>query len=320
MKRRDVMQTLAQGAAGVLALSSFGPAVLAAEPPTIKAPIRATRKPAFIAPPGATDSQCHLFGPAAQYPYAAKRAYTPPDSTLQDLRRLHATLGIERAVLVNASVYGTDARVIVDAIAAGAGRYRGVVNIDDSVPDENLARLHQAGIRGCRFNFVRHLGGAPDMAMFDRTLQRVAKLGWHVLLHIDAPDLPALLPMLARLPVPYVIDHMARVMVKDGLEQAPFRALVDLAARDPRCHIKISSAERLSATGYPFHDVAPFARRLIEAAPTRTIWGSDWPHPNLENMPNDGDLFDLIPLFAPEAAQQTSLLVDNPMRLYQFEA
>jgi 2-pyrone-4,6-dicarboxylate lactonase len=320
MKRRDMMQTLVQGAAGALALSTFGPGALAAEPSTILAPLRNTRWPKFRAPAGATDTQCHIFGPAAKYPYSARRSYTPPDSTLEDLRKLHATLGIARAVLVNASIYGTDSRVIVDAVAAGAGRYRGCVNIDDSVTDAQLAAMNAAGISACRFNFVRHLGGAPDMAMFDRSMQRASKLGWHVLLHIDAPDLPGLLSMIQKLPLPYVIDHMARVMVKNGLDQAPFRALVNLAARDPRCYVKLSSAERLSATGYPFEDVAPFARQLVEAAPDRCIWGSDWPHPNLASMPNDGDLFDLIPAFAPEAGMQKALLVDNPMRLYQFEA
>lgn len=320
MKRREILHALAGGAAAAT-LSTLGANVrAAAATPTILAPIRATRRPTYTPPPGATDTQCHIFGPAARYPYAANRSYTPPDSTLDDLRRLHATLGIQRAVLVNASIYGTDSRVIVDAVASGAGRYRGIVNVDDSVPDEQLAALDRAGIRGCRFNFVRHLGGAPDMAMFDRTIARIAKLGWHVLLHVDAPDLAQLRPMMERLPVPYVIDHMARVPVKDGIDQAPFRTLVDLAARDPHCHVKLSSAERLSATGYPFHDVAPFARRVLEAAPERVIWGSDWPHPNLQTMPNDGDLVDLIPLYAPDAATQQRLLVDNPMRLYRFDA
>lgn len=287
---------------------------------TIAAPDPDTRTPRFQAPPGSCDTHCHIFGPAARYPYSPKRSYTPPDAGLEAFRALHEKIGIDRAVIVNASLYGNDNRVVVDAIAASQGRYRGIANVDDSVSDDELRALDRGGIRGCRFNFVKHLGGFPDMAVFDRTMHRIAKLGWHVDLHFDAIDLPQFGPLLDRLPVPYLIDHMGRVEAKRGLAQEPFRILVDLLRRDQKCHVKISGAERVSSIGAPFHDAAPFAARLIETAPDRVLWGTDWPHPNVKTMPNDGDLVDLIPLYSADASLQRQLLVDNPMRLYHFES
>jgi 2-pyrone-4,6-dicarboxylate lactonase len=326
MKRRDALNSMSAmlGVAFVAAstgvIAADGADAVKKDIPTIPPPDRNTKTPKFKAPPGSCDTHCHIFGPAARYPYSSKRSYTPPDSGLDDFRALHAKLGIERAVIVNASLYGNDNRVVTDAIAQSGGRYRGIANVDDSISDAQLQALHKGGIRGCRFNFVKHLGGFPDMAVFDRTIKRIAKLGWHVDLHFDAKDLPDFYSLLDSLPIPYLIDHMGRVQAKNGLEQKPFKILLDLLQRDKKCHVKISGPERVSATGAPFHDAVPFAKKLIETAPDRMIWGTDWPHPNVETMPNDGDLVDLIPLYAPSAADRQRLLVDNPMRLYEFEA
>lgn len=287
--------------------------------PSIAPPDPNTKTPMYKAPPGSCDTHCHIFGPAARYPYSPKRKYTPPDSGLDAFRALHAKIGIDRAVIVNASLYGNDNRVVIDAIAAGKGRYRGIANVNDGVSDAALRELDKGGIRGCRFNFVKHLGGFPDMAMFDRTVKRIARLGWHLDLHFDARDLPQFFPLLEHLPVPFIIDHMGRVPAKDGLEQEPFKILTGLLKRDKKCYVKISGPERVSSLGAPFHDAVPFASRLIETAPDRVLWGTDWPHPNVKIMPNDGDLVDLIPLYTPDPALQHMLLVDNPMRLYQFE-
>jgi len=327
MNRRDVLNKLAGVAGSALALA-VGGARAADAPgadgnkkviPMIPPPDPNTKTPKYKAPPGSCDTHTHIFGPAARYPYSPKRSYTPPDSGLDDFRALHAKVGIDRAVIVNASLYGDDNRVVVDAIAASQGRYRGIANVGDRISDAELQALDKGGIRGCRFNFVKHLGGFPDMAEFDRTIKRIAKLGWHVDLHFDAIDLPEFYPLLDRLPIPYLIDHMGRVQAKDGLEQKPFKILVDLLQRDKNCHVKISGPERVSSLGAPFHDAVPFAQRLIETAPDRVLWGSDWPHPNVKTMPNDGDLVDLIPLYAPDPANQQRMLVDNPMRLYHFE-
>jgi predicted TIM-barrel fold metal-dependent hydrolase len=252
------------------------------------------------------------------YPYAPDRTYTPPDAPLARFQELQKTLGLERAVLVNASCHGNDNTVILDAITQSGGKYRGVANVDGSVKDDELKRLHAGGIRGIRFNFVQHLGGTPDLDMFNELVARVRPLGWHVVLHFDAIDLVRFHAMLERLPVPFVIDHMGRVPTQDGLGQRPFAVLLE-TLRMANCWVKISGAERISAQGPPFKDAVPFARALLEAAPDRVLWGTDWPHPNIKkHMPNDGDLVDLIPSYMPDPTLQRKVLVDNPQRLYGF--
>jgi predicted TIM-barrel fold metal-dependent hydrolase len=277
------------------------------------------RRPAFTLPPGACDAHCHVFGPATIFPYAEDSTYIPPDAPKQALAQLHKTLGIARAVIVQASCHGTDNRATLDAISTSNGTYRGVAIVDDSFDDAQAQRLHDGGIRGVRFNFVRHLGGVPDMAVFHRTLERIASLGWHVVLHLDAGDLIEHREMLHGLRVPFVIDHMGRVKAGAGLDQPPFQALLELM-RHENAWVKVCGSERVSTAGPPFVDAAPFAAALVEAAPERVLWGTDWPHPNIaRDMPNDAGLVELIPLLAPEPKQQRLLLVDNPARLYGFE-
>ena len=272
----------------------------------------------FDPPPDACDSHCHVFGPADRFPFAPDRSYTPPDSGIEDFERLQARLGLSRAVFVQASCHGTDNAAMVDALRRGEGRYAGVAMIDQSFTDADLAELHDAGVRGTRFNFVAHLGGAPDLDVFWRLVERVARFGWHVVLHFDAKDLPRYADLLDRMPTPYVIDHMARVDASAGVDQVPFRELLDLMA-DERCWVKISGAERLTAGGPPpYDDVVPYARALIAAAPDRVLWGTDWPHPNVRHMPDDGDLVDLLADFAPDEATRNRILVTNPETLYDF--
>ena len=289
--------------------------------PTCKAPDPNTRSPKYKAPPGACDAHCHIFGPGDRYPYAPDRTYTPPDAPLSRFKALQSILGLERAVLVNASCHGTDNTVIVDAIAQSGGKYRGVANADDSFTEADYHKLHDAGFRGVRFNFVKHLGGVPDMGEFHRVIARIQPLGWHVDLHFDAGDLVEFADLFAKLPVPFIIDHMSRVPTKNGLEQEPFKQLLAVAKNNERCWVKISGAERISSAGPPFTDAVPFAQALIAVASDRILWGTDWPHPNIsKHMPNDGDLVDLVPLIAPDAATQKQVLVDNPHRLYGFGA
>ena len=277
-----------------------------------------TRKPDFTPPPGACDAHCHIFGPGDKYPYAPGRSYTPPDAPLERFRALQATLGLERAVLVNASCHGVDNTVILDAIAQSGGQYRGVANVDDSFTDEEFRRLDDGGIRGVRFNFVKHLGGTPDMKVFRSVVDKIRPLGWHVVLHFDAADLLEFESLFDILPVPFVIDHMGRVPTGDGLDQPPFRLLLNTAQRG-NCSVKICGAERISAEGPPFRDAVPFAQALLEVTEDRILWGTDWPHPNIKrHMPDDGDLVDLIPLFMPQENLQKKVLVDNPNRLYRF--
>jgi 2-pyrone-4,6-dicarboxylate lactonase len=287
--------------------------------PTIPPPHPDPHPPtAFTPPPGACDAHCHVFGPADRFPFAPERTYTPPDAGLELFERLQQQLGLSRAVFVQASCHGTDNSAMVDALVRGKGRYAGVAMIDDSYSDPDIGTLHDAGVRAARFNFVAHLGGAPDLEQFWRIVDRVARFGWHIVLHFDAIDLPHYADLLDRLPTPYIIDHLARVSAANGLAQEPFARLCDLLA-DERAWVKISGAERLSAEGPPHYaDVVPFARRVIEIAPDRVLWGTDWPHPNVRRMPDDGDLVDVLAAFAPDEATRNRILVDNPTRLYDF--
>ena len=276
-----------------------------------------TRKPKFRPPPLACDAHCHVFGPAAKFPYAPDAPYWPPDAPFEGLQKLHSILGIERAVIVHASCHGADMRVTLDAIARSRGRYRGTAIIDESYQEKDFEKMHAGGIRGVRFNFVKHLGGRPDMGFFRNTIEKIHPLGWHLILHLDAQDLVEFKDLFRKIPVPMVIDHMGRVNAADGLDQPPFKVLLEFM-RNPNGWVKICGAERVSSKGPPFTDALPFAQALIAAAPERILWGTDWPHPNVKWMPNDGELADLFALMAPEPEIQKKILVENPARLYGF--
>jgi 2-pyrone-4,6-dicarboxylate lactonase len=272
------------------------------------------RKPLYRLPPLACDAHCHVFGPALRFPYAPDRRYTPEDAPKEALGALHNRLGIGRAVIVQASCHGTDNRAMLDCIASDPVRYRGVAIVDDSFLQRDLEALHQGGVRGVRFNFVKHLGGAPDPAVFHRVIERIKPLGWHVVLHLDAPDIAALAPMIAALPVTAVIDHMGRTPAVDGIAQAPFQRLLEIA-KHPHVWVKVSGAERIGTP--PFRDAVPFAQALVCAMPERVLWGTDFPHPNLKYPVDEADLVDLLPEYGTED-QIRQLLVDNPIRLYGF--
>jgi 2-pyrone-4,6-dicarboxylate lactonase len=273
-------------------------------------------RPQQTLPSGSWDAHCHVFGPGADFPYAPDRSYTPPDAPFEALRSLHDHLGFGRGVIVQASCHGSDNRAMLDAIARAEGRYRGVAIVDGSESDEQLEMMDKGGVRGVRFNFVAHLGGAPDLDVFDQTIDRLADLGWHVVLHLDAQDIVTYADRLARIPVPFVIDHMGRVKAQDGVQQPAFEALLELMD-NPLAWVKVCGAERVSKGRFPFEDAVPFAQRLIQVAPQRVLWGTDWPHPNIsQDMPNDGGLVDLMFKFCPDPAQRRLLLVENPLKLY----
>ena len=274
------------------------------------------RKPAFIVPRGACDTHVHIWGPFDRFPLAKGAPYTPPERTSNDLVALHERLGVDRAVIVQTTVYKSDNRAMLDGIALSNGRWRGVALIDESFDDAAFRALHEGGVRGVRFGFVKHLGGVPDLALVRRTAARIAPMGWHLVLHLDAGNIPEFLDFFSEFGLPVVVDHMGRVPVRDGLDQTPFRLLLELLKR-PNWWVKVSGAERISETGPPFADAIPFAQRLIAAAPDRVLWGTDWPHPNVRWEPDEADLVDLLPRFADAAALQR-VLVDNPARLYGF--
>ena len=275
------------------------------------------RQPQFKLPRGACDAHCHVFGPGDRFPYAPNRRYTPADAPKEMLRVLHDHLGVERAVIVQASCHGTDNAAMLDCIASDPKRYRGVAIVDDGFTDRDYDALDRGGVRGVRFNFVKHLGGAPDMAVFNRVIDRIKGRGWHVVLHVDAPDIIPLSDMIRNLPLPFVIDHMGRVPSAAGVLQLPLRALIELARRE-NCWVKVCGAERISIP--PYAAAVPIAHALVEAAPDRVLWGTDFPHPNATHEADEADLVDLVPQFAPEVLAQERLLVDNPARLYGFSA
>jgi len=274
------------------------------------------RKPRFKLPPGACDAHCHVFGPGDRFPYAPGRRYTPADAPKEMLRALHDHLGVERAVIVQASCHGSDNAAMLDCIGCEPKRYRGVAIVDDTFSDADFDALAAGGVRGARFNFVKHLGGAPDMGLFNRVIDRIKHRGWHVVLHLDAPDIAPLSPMIRKLPLPFVIDHMGRVPGKDGIDHPPLKALLELAKLD-NCWIKVCGAERISLP--PYAEAVPIAHAIVTAAPTRVLWGTDFPHPNPTHETDEADLVDLVPQYAQDAAAQQRLLVDNPARLYGFE-
>jgi 2-pyrone-4,6-dicarboxylate lactonase len=273
------------------------------------------RKPSFQLPPDACDAHCHVFGPGNVFPYAPNRRYTPDDAPKDMLKALHDHLGISRAVIVQASCHGSDNRAMLDALAWRPEHYRGVAILDENTPGTDIPVMHRAGVRGARFNFVKHLGGSPDMTVFSNILRRIKPLGWHVVLHVDAPDIIPLSDMMRGLTLPFVIDHMGRVPAKDGVDQKPLAALLDLAKLD-RCWIKVSGSERIDMP--PYDKAIPIARKIVEASPSRVLWGTDFPHPNSTHEADEADLVDLLPKIAPDPAQQKALLVDNPAKLYGY--
>jgi predicted TIM-barrel fold metal-dependent hydrolase len=290
--------------------------------PMCDGPDPSPRRPRLKAPDGAVDCHAHIFGPVSRYPFSAKRLFTPPDVTLAQYRALLATLGIERAVLVTPSVYGMDNERQLDILNEMGGAWRGVAVVPVDVSDAELTRLHAAGFRGVRVNLFARSGLLLED--LEAIAARVAGFGWHVQLHADARTLAGLAPRLLRLPVDIVFDHMGHVPAAAGVEHPGFRALVELMT-EGRFWAKLSAPYRLSERPYPYDDVTPFARALIDAAPDRLVWGSDWPHPAVPGhmpanfiMPNDGDLLDILGLWTADAAMQKKILVDNPRRLYDF--
>ena len=273
------------------------------------------RKPAFKLPPGATDAHCHVFGPGNVFPYAEGRRYRPEDAPRETLKALHDHLGVERAVIVQASCHGSDNRAMLDALAWRPDHYRGVAILDQNTPGGDIPVMARAGVRGARFNFVKHLGGSPDMAVFTNILRRIKPLGWHVVLHVDAPDIVELSDMIRGLTIPFIIDHMGRVPAKDGVDQKPLLALLDLAKLD-RCWIKVCGSERIDMP--PYDKAVPIAKKIVDTIPDRVLWGTDFPHPNSTHDADEADLVDLVPKIAPDPALQKKLLVDNPAKLYGF--
>jgi len=279
----------------------------------------APTRPRFTPPPGAVDAHCHVFGPGDQFAYAPERKYTPCDAGREQLFALRDFLGSSRNVVVQATCHGTDNRAMVDALVHSGGSARGVATVGATITRDELSAMHEAGVRGVRFNYVKRLVDPKPDAYYRGIIDKIAEFGWHIVVYFEAADLAEKWDFFTSLPTTVVVDHMGRPDVTKSPDGPEFARFLDFMERD-NIWSKVTCPERLSKSGRPtYDDFMPFARTVVERFPDRVLWGTDWPHPNLNmvgHMPDDGWLVDMIPRIAPTAELQRKLLVDNPMRLY----
>ena len=289
----------------------------AGRPPTIAGPDPHTRPPRVQFPVGACDCHSHVFGPQSRFPYIPQAAYIPPDASPQDYARMLETIGCNRAVLVQPSIYGTDNGCMIAALTSGVFNFRGVAVVSAEISDAALEALHRDGVRGVRINVasqtaVLTLQQAPQLA------ERIKAFGWHLQFFVRIEQSPDFEREIARLPVACVIDHFAHSAAAGGVQSEAFRTLLRLARLD-HVWFKLIGPYRISTQWPLYPDVAPMARALVAAAPDRCVWGTDWPHPNTVYMPNDGDLAEALGEWLPDAQTRHRVLVDNPGRLYDFD-
>lgn len=297
------------------------PAVPASAPPCAP-PDFSPRPPSLTLPQGACDSHAHVIGPMQRYPLSVDRVYTPVDCVSQAYLHMLSCTGLQRAVLVQPSIYGTDNRLLLDTLASNTSQFRGVAVADVDVTPEELKCWHAAGIRGLRVNLVdRHdAGGGLPMPMLRALAQRIAPLGWHLELLAHVDTYPDELMALKALPVPVVFGHLGYLTVGRGVGDAGFQALLALMAAG-NAWVKLTGPYRLTRDPLPYEVCDDLVRALLAAAPERLVWGSDWPHVMLKgDMPNDADLVDLIARWLPEPMQRQQILVENPALLYDFPA
>jgi 2-pyrone-4,6-dicarboxylate lactonase len=275
-------------------------------------------KPRFKLPPGAVDAHCHVFGPEAKFPFAPGRKYTPCDASKEQLFALRDHLGFDKNVIVQSTCHGNDNRAMLDALVNSSGRARGVASVGRDVSDAELKAMHAAGVRGTRFNFVKRLVDVTPREVLIEIANRIAPLGWHVVVYFEAQDLPEFWDFFTTLPTTVVVDHMGRPDVSKPVDGPEFELFIKLLSEHTNIWSKVSCPERLSKVGPDgYEDVVPFARRIVETFPERVLWGTDWPHPNMTtHMPDDGKLVDYVPKIATTPELQRKLLVDNPTRLY----
>jgi 2-pyrone-4,6-dicarboxylate lactonase len=275
-------------------------------------------RPTFALPAGTVDAHCHVFGPGDQFPFAEERKYTPCDAGKEQLFALRDFLGVDRNVIVQATCHGADNRALLDALIWAEGRARGVATVRPSVSADELAEMHDAGVRAVRFNYVRRLVDPEPDEYFHRIVEKIAPLGWHVVIYFEAQDLAERWSFFTSLETDVVVDHMGRPDVSQSVDGPQFARFLALMDEHENFWCKVTCPERLSLEGPPrYRDVVPFARRVIERFPDRVLWGTDWPHPNMHDyMPDDGAVVDFVPEVARTPELRRKLLVDNPMRLY----
>ena len=275
------------------------------------------KTPDFRLPEGAVDAHCHVFGPSPEFPYAPERKYTPCNAGRDKLFALRDHLGFSRNVIVQATCHGKDNSAMVDACQAAGELARGVASVGAGISVGELEDMHRAGVRGVRFNFVKRLVNETPKDAFLGIADRIQQFGWSIVVYFEAADLEGLEPFLKQLPGTVVVDHMGRPDVTKGVDHADFERFIRLMTENVNIWTKVTCPERLTITGPPYDDVAPYCRAIVDRFEDRVLWGTDWPHPNMKShMPDDGALVDYIPRIALTAERQRKLLVDNPMRLY----
>jgi len=280
------------------------------------------RRPSRPPPPGTIDSQSHVLGPADRYPVRPGAAYEMPSATWEAAKRMHQALGIARGIVVQTTTYGADHRVVVDGLAALGPGYKGCANalVFESASDAELERLHAAGVRGARFSFRQALGAVLSRAAFDRAVSKLRELGWYMKIQPEQNGIVESVSWFEHLDLPILIDHMGRPDAALGPERDPNIAkLRELLARG-NFWVMLSLGEKISQAGPPYDDVVPLARALIDAAPERCVWASDWPHPvSRKPPPNDADLLELLYRYVRDEGELRRILIDNPSRLFGYE-
>ncbi|MBN9584086.1 MAG: GntR family transcriptional regulator [Afipia sp. 62-7] len=271
----------------------------------------------FTVPRGAVDTHCHVIGLPPDYPFVDGRSYTPPAASARDYIAMLDATGMTYGVLTQVSVHGTDNRLMVETLRAHRQRLRGIAVIPLDCPQAEKDALKDAGVVGLRINVL--YGGGIGFEQVERYASLCRDMGWHLQFLLDARELPALAPRLSRLPVPFLIDHIGHFPTSAGVNNEGFRTLVSLA-RDG-AWVRLSGAYRNTVEGPPYRDTIPFAQKVVEAAPDRCVWGSDWPHvANWGVMMSVADLLDLLADWVPDEKLRNRILVDNPQRLFGFPA
>ncbi|MDA9345437.1 amidohydrolase family protein [bacterium] len=273
--------------------------------------------PDFVLPGGAVDAHCHVFGPSPEFPFAPERKYTPCNASKDDLFALRDHLGFSRNVIVQATCHGKDNSAMVDACRAGGDLARGIASVGADITHKELAEMHDAGVRGVRFNFVKRLVDATPKEAFIAIAEKIQEFGWSIVVYFEATDLEELEPFLKQLPGIVVVDHLGRPDVTKGVNHPDFTRFIDFMTKNENIWTKVTCPERLTTTGASYDEVVPYYQAIVDRFEDRVLWGTDWPHPNMKShMPDDGALVDYIPRIARTQEQIHKLLVTNPMRLY----
>ncbi|MEC7488981.1 MAG: amidohydrolase family protein [Pseudomonadota bacterium] len=282
------------------------------------------RKPCFKLPHGTVDTHFHVFGPPEIFPWAPhkERIYTPPAAPISHYLQLMQHLGISRGVVVQPMAHGYDNSVTLNAIKCANGCLMGVAKVDTSFSDEDLLALHSGGIRGVRFNMIADSGGTNNLRLIETVVDRVKDLGWSLTIHTKPDGLIANANWLSRMPIPTIIDHYARVNFQKQVDQPAFQTLLNLLRDCEHIWAKLSCIERCSSAGPPYTDANDFAHAMVDVAPNRLLWGTDWPHSqrySIGDQCDTGELVDAIPQLIPDADLQQLILVENPLRLFRFD-